>query len=90
MEKYNEELEKRILNRWHNKIRAQGYFNRIEIIIAFRMMIKDGYRSLNDLLETLSILACYNIYEIDRIDSHTKNIYMIGTKFYHVESPYKK
>lgn len=80
----NEGAEKEILSKWQNKIRQHGQYHEIEIIIAFRMMIKEGYNTFRDMLETLRIVCTHNIYEIEVASIDMRNVFHIDGKYYYI------
>lgn len=84
---YNEQAEKEILDKWSSKIKQHGQYHEIEIIIAFRMMIREGYNTFRDMLETLKIVCNYNIFEIEIASTNMRNVFYIDGKYYYIERP---
>jgi len=89
---WNEELEKKIIDRWYQDIIMNYDCTNIEAVLAFRIMLINGYNSLKDMLETLRIVRTCSIYEysfmsktcsINGILKQT-NFFMIDEKYYYI------
>lgn len=83
----DEKKEKEILKKWNHKIKLHGNYHEIEIVIAFRIMIQEGYNTFKDMLETLKIVCTYNIYEIDIGSVNVQNVFTIDNKHYYISKP---